>query len=436
MESIEIIPHKKNRIKKKYKKKKLYFIHDITRIHDEDGTPLQKVVVVLFRVFDQKEYSVEEPPPEILDLTIDDTEITDNYEGQFVYVVQKENSIFQFTAAGNDYRARQQTITNNRLRSRLYSRNSESEQTNYTLKESQKIYSYHVNVGHGNCSLIAFNQKQVVNIWCIDCSDWDYRSKVNYFNNIKSCLEQIKLDFNISEININKFFLTHSHFDHFSGLERLIKLYAATNAEIWFNPYYSFSSPKYNQLLNTVYDRVKNNTLKVVISHPSNTTNNIGILNNNLYIVRTKTTSLGSGTFTIQGNVNDSSIVYKFSFGKKSIIFPGDIEEKGWNQINSCVPYLSNTTYYCISHHGSMNGHVRSNCPASNLINDVTLCNFRTRILILLGRDGAYPGIINTKVINDLGSSRIYRTDQDQTKTKNPIFFRINWFNDSVQYFW
>lgn len=436
MKAITVQPHKKSRIRKKIKKKQLYFIHDITRIYDEEGRQLPKVVVVLFRVYDPKEYSVDETPLEILDFTINETEITDNYEGQFVYVVQRANRFIRFFAAGNDYRARQHTITNNRLRSRLYNRNSDNEQTNYSLKDFQKIYSYHVNVGHGNCSLIAFNSDQGVNIWCIDCSDWDYRNKRSYFNNIKSCLEQIKLDFNINEININKFFLTHPHFDHFSGIEKLIKLYAAMNAEFWFNPFYSFSTSKYNQLLNTVYDGVQNNTLKVVVSHPSNTTKNVGILNNNLYIVRTKTASLASGTYTIQGKVNDSSIVYKFSFGEKSIVFPGDIEEKGWNQITSCIPYLSNTTYYCISHHGSMNGHVRTSCPASNLINNVNFCNLNTRILILLGRDGAYPGIINTKVVNDLGSSRIYRTDEDQTKRKNPIFFRINWFNDSVQYFW
>ncbi|MBO0962715.1 hypothetical protein J1P26_23755, partial [Neobacillus sp. MM2021_6] len=302
MKLVKIKPHNKSRLRKKIKKKLLYFIHDITQIYDEEGRQLQKVVVVLFRIFEKKENSsVEDSTPEIVDFTLDYTQITGNYEGQFVYVIQKANGDIRLTSAGNDYRARQHTLINNRLRASLYNGETDSEQFNYTSQEFSKLYSYHVNVGHGNCSFIVFKRNQDVNIWCIDCSDWDYRNKISYFDNIESCLEQIKIDFEINEIKINKFFLTHSHFDHFSGLERLIKLYATINAEVWFNPYYSFSSTRYNKLLNTINDGVKNNTLKVVISHPSNMTSNIGILNNNHYIVRTKTTSLASGTYTIQG---------------------------------------------------------------------------------------------------------------------------------------
>ena len=48
------------------------------------------------------------------------------------------------------------------------------------------------------------------------------------------------------------------------------------------------------------------------------------------------------------------------------MLFTGDIETEGWAYVSTCMPNLCKTTYYCISHHGSITGHIRSNCMPAN----------------------------------------------------------------------
>ena len=86
--------------------------------------------------------------------------------------------------------------------------------------------------------------------------------------------------------------------------------------------------------------------------------------------------------------MNNSSVVYAFQFLDKHIICPGDLEQDGWNvfkmQVQSMTA-MSVANYYCVSHHGSDNGHV--------------VVPNRLQKVVLMGRDGAYNGIYSPAVM-------------------------------------
>ncbi|MFC8770848.1 hypothetical protein [Bacillus cereus] len=443
--------HKKSELDKTNETKELFLIHSMSQLYTEEGSPLPKFNLILFQV---KERSLELESnnnfPTVEYYVVDMKNVEGYIEGQFVYRYQGENGNVQLFNANKDSRARQQIMINNRLRASIMSFNENHSPMNLQNEENGEIFSYHVNVGHGNCSFLVIKGDDEIKIWSIDCSERDFLTKHSYRKNIDNCLKYISEKFKLDEVKIEKFFLTHSHYDHFSGFIYLIKKYGASNAEFWFNPFYSFSSSAYNDLLKLLNDKVISKKLKTIDSYPWNNTPNIRILNEDALILRTKPSKghkgisnlmanfMGVKKPIIQNKINDSSIVYQFKFGKKSMVFPGDIEEKGWQYINTCIPYLSETNYYCLSHHGSMNGHIRKNCPANFNIQDVTKCCEQVDVLFVQGRDGAFSGIISPKVISDLTVSGrrkpIYRTDQGPNGKKNPIFFEIDWSTDCVLY--
>lgn len=446
--------HKKERLDKKIKMKKLFLIHSIIQSYSEEGLPLNNFNLILFPVIEHNlTLEPDDNPPDVEIHEVEIGDIQGFFEGQFVYIRKRKNDKIQLIKGNKDLRARQHIMTNNRLRSSIISASSDPEPTDFQGSDNGDIWSYHVNVGHGNCSLLVIKNNNVVKIWCVDCSEWDYINKKHYRENIEKCLEYIRKKFNLDKVEIEKFFLTHSHYDHFSGFIYLIKNKAASKAEFWFNPFFSFSTSSYNHLLNLLNNYIISGKIKVVDSYPWNDTLNIKILNDDRPILRTKPRTghtgisrlVGSGrlaslrTPIIQKNVNNSSILFQFVFGKKSILFPGDIEDDGWAYISKCIPNLSTSNYYCLSHHGSLNGHIRKSCPLGLSINNVTLCNTQTNILFIQGRDGAYPGIISKKLLSDFKTTHpmktIFRTDQDPKGRLDPIFFEIDWKSDSVKHY-
>ena len=100
-------------------------------------------------------------------------------------------------------------------------------------------------------------------------------------------------------------------------------------------------------------------------------------------------------------------------FGENSMLFTGDIETEGWENVSTCMPNLCKSTYYCISHHGSITGHIRSNCmPANCCITTLADCADSTRLQVLMGRDGAYKGVYSRKVLGDF--KNIEKTEEAQ----------------------
>ena len=87
------------------------------------------------------------------------------------------------------------------------------------------VKSYHVNVGHGNCSLILSVYGTEYDLWMVDCSSYDYLKRRDYSQNLYHCLADIAslLNVNLSSLRISRFMLTHTHFDHYNGLRYLVK---------------------------------------------------------------------------------------------------------------------------------------------------------------------------------------------------------------------
>ena len=104
-------------------------------------------------------------------------------------------------------------------------------------------------------------------------------------------------------------------------------------------------------------------------------------------------------------------------------MFPGDLEQDGWKlmDVTKCYPYMTHTHYYAISHHGSINGHLRpSVCPYKkrNNIKDC-LCQ-HTAVPVLMGRDKAFSGIYSSQVLADFNGRILYSEKDD---SNNPSSF-------------
>ena len=89
-------------------------------------------------------------------------------EGMYVYAVNDG----EYEIANEDPRALQ-------IRRRYISLIEDLEQQQRELPQStydniSTLYTYHVNVGHGNHTLIVFQSNNNTHIWMVDCSDFDY----------------------------------------------------------------------------------------------------------------------------------------------------------------------------------------------------------------------------------------------------------------------
>ena len=113
----------------------------------------------------------------------------------------------------------------------------------------------------------------------------------------------------------------------------------------------------------------------------------------------------------VQGNeravneVNNSSVVYGIKLNEHIMVFPGDLEQKGFENMSRagrCSSLLFRADYYVVSHHGSINGHPALACASPNQPIP-TILECATRGLdkaILMGRNGAYSGIYSPVVEN------------------------------------
>lgn len=260
-----------------------------------------------------------------------------------------------------------------------------------------RLCSYHVNVGHGNHSLIVFDTPlDGTHIWMIDCSDYDYLSSRYYRQNITACLKRVTDRFNLTTPpHIDAVMLTHPHYDHYSGIGHYItQKHIDGDSVFYINLSYPRAIHNFNNLLASIID------LGAGIIEPfsENSGRNIGIL----YPDR--------AGFNTRLSPNNISSVFVIQFdGRPYFVFPGDLETKGWNLMarHSCKPHMRQTSFYAISHHGSMNGHLRT-CALNAHVSCVNDCLLPDTVPVLLGRDGAYSGIYSPRVISDFGKRILY----------------------------
>lgn len=332
-------------------------------------------------------------------------------EGWYVYYSEENKITFSY---GNlSAYARQQFRNYYELRGSLaeriiYARSEEAIVPGSFLDEKNpaQVISYHVNVGHGNCSFILIMAGNFYQLWLVDCSIVDktdhWRS---YQANIDECLKAIKLRLGLKQqqqLHIERFFLTHAHHDHYSGVEYLVNSHLIDDRTICYvNLYYQMATKAYNKMLAAL----NNAGVKIVEPISGNSNDGIRFLHPECRLYRSRTTVKGfTGNHRIVGTpINNSSVVIMLAFGGRSMVFTGDLEQKGFEKMSgaaTCSSYLFDANYYVVSHHGSINGHPTMACqnPSQPMPTPLDCASNHTLKTILMGRNGAYAGIYSPVV--------------------------------------
>lgn len=332
------------------------------------------------------------------------------YEGMFVYF---NNSNRTFTSGRLDPRAKKLMSENKQYRKYLIdiSNNDIQNEDGYDwYKGDDNLYdvtSFHVNVGHGNCSIILIRKDTQYRIWMVDCGMIDYLTHKSYQRNIDNAFDVIAkiVRVNNENLKIDRFYLTHWHYDHYSGLEYLIQSKRVTSSTIFcMNLYYSVYSKSVNNILKLLYG------LKILCYEPISTLHK---LNNTIILYpecRIQRYATHGHAERVERYVNNSSVVYCITFAGRTMVLPGDLEQDGLKRmISNCLSFTHYinyycVNYYCVSHHASSNGDI-FNAFASCRRYVRNRCHFECCLkycahAIVMGRDGAYSGIYDYSVIN------------------------------------
>ncbi len=392
----------------------VYFLENIIPNYENSLVESNRYFLVLLKP--SKELNLKDEADNYNFIIIESTKehIELLHEGQYIFY--KKGS---FENANTTKIAKRNIFFNNLYRGKLLS--IQKENLDQLDLSNSEISSYHINVGHGNSSLLVIKNSNNIQIWMVDCSNFDFISNNSYIPNIESYLLHIQKKFSIKEILIDKLFVTHPHFDHYSGIGWLIdKGLITQNTEFFINLHYSMPGENFNRLLSKI-DRLKPRIVEPIAMKYQK---NIEIWHPCIRTIRSNTSKYSGQKVMIEPNINNSSAVYFFNFGNKGILFPGDLETKGWNAIDCCLTYLKNCDYYVISHHGSINGHLRNKCPINRCISNLSDCVKPNSTQILLGRDGAFPGIFSSAVLNDF--SNIITSERDKQNNRRQ-FLEIDW---------
>lgn len=360
-------------------------------------------------------------------------------EGYYVYYHENENLPFTY---GNrspfakrmfqKYYAFLETLSKNFI----VPDNSNDDQLINLLQKSDRLHvlSYHVNVGHGNCSFILILVGGEYRLWAVDCSIKD--SKGTYRGNLNACLDEIACCAGVKDwhrLHISRFFLTHLHDDHFNGMEDLIDNgIIDANTICYINWYYQMASPVFISIMNKL-SKLGVRSIEPIIQ---NSMPCIGILYPECRIYRHPITVSSSSVpqHRIEKCANNASSVLLFELGERSMMFPGDLQLKGFKSI-TCKGEMYSVNYYAVSHHGSDNGHPDfaplCRVPGVSYVNCL-----RTGIskAVLMGRDGAYPGIYSRNVLSFWRNKAncLVLTESDSSGNPNK-FVKLDWGNGTVR---
>lgn len=388
---------------------KLYYVHRISAPADtQDDENIQKYFLYLLPIIAKEENIVEEVETWPYVFVFDKNQVkskdemtityfqrkTSIYEGCFVKIV---NGIIE--NANSTKLAKKYIFDGNKYRNDIkkYRASSSSDITGTVAN----VCSYHINVGHGNTSIIAFQENGICHLWMIDCAYKEIKTRKNYQQNVDACFNYIKNKYNLEEIKIEKLLITHVHYDHISTVAQLIqKGYFADNLEVWFNSTFACSTKTYLDMINKLknYADVSGINCKIIDPIVFSSQRTIEVL----YPQTSYTgTHLKTANRAPDGKINNASVVYKINLAGHSMIFTGDIEEKGWKEIRNYHTHIIKPNYYCISHHGSINGHDPAVwCSQYCGLFDDNYCCKGMDAAILMGRDGFYRGIFSPTVIN------------------------------------
>lgn len=409
--------------------KKMESVYFIERLNTAFGYHDEKASHVEMILFDASKYNYTEPIEEqdLFQIQVVSRDKVDKlFEGHFVFI-QKENDNIKFLNANSSVIAKRHIYINNRVRGSLIKKNLIDKLPD--IGSANKVTSYHINVGHGNCSFIVSEKGSDIEVIVIDCANYDLRKRQSYQQNIDKCICLIKKKYRINKFKINYAIITHCHYDHYSGFCNLINNGYIDGSTIFFlNTFYGMASPSYSNLL----IRIIQSNAKVIEPIASNSSNSIVIRHPVSRTVKSARSRYLAPNVIVEPYPNNSSVVSQICISQKSFLFPGDAETDAWNRIINCAPHLNSCDYLAISHHGSINGHNRSCCPAGCFNNNPTIANcYYRRPPILMGRTGAFRGIPSPQVINDFG--RVVYSEHDYNN-KPTSCVELDWSTNSLRW--
>jgi hypothetical protein len=368
-------------------------------------------------------------------------------EGEYVIYVSNGEDDHRFSDGNQEQYAQEQIRTGKEIREALASPEQESSNVKLSaaevkvLIEAEEVCSYHVNVGHGNCSLIFVKSKDDYLLWMVDCSIIERGNKAskwqNHQSSLKACMNDISGKIRRPQPHIDRLFLTHMHYDHYSGVEYLMqKGYIDETTVYYINHYYECNSETIVTFLKTM--KAKNAIIIEPIS--ANSLNaDVRILHPEKRIYK-KGTSKGNPNSREVSKANNASVVYRFVISDRTMLFPGDLEKEGFDnmtQFGLCSPWLHYSNFYVISHHGSLNGHPETKCLGTGVFGtDLECISTGLSKAVLLGRDGAYSTMFDPHVVSDFDyNKKLITTDMKSGKT--PLkYLTLNWMNGNVQYYY
>lgn len=413
---------------------KLFFLHKIIAPADLEESSSSTMYSLIMEsveyenksdgeeVFEEAEIDINEYGIAIKEerLTVDlFHKITHLYEGCFL----SKNLLGLWVKDNSKKVAKSLIGKSNRLRG--YLKKYVVEPSDVENEYISNVSSYHINVGHGNTSLIVFKQSENYHIWMVDCACRELKTNINYISHLKKCFQHINNKYGLDNLSIEKLMITHAHYDHISTINDLIEMGCFVDGtEVWLNINFSYASKTYIKVLAKILKRCKNNGWRIVDPVVHNSTRHIKV-----WYPQSDITGTRNGSFNKapDGKVNNSSVVYTLNLGGDRMVFPGDIETAGWNHVGECVPYMEKAKYYCVSHHGSITGHLRNKCPAGRTISDVSTCCGGVDKAILMGRNGAFKGIFSPMVINSF-SNKLHVTENANN------FLEIDWRTGTINY--
>lgn len=295
------------------------------------------------------------------------------------------------------------------------------------------VRSFHVNVGHGNCTLILTIRRNFYQLWCIDCSVYDYMNHQNYSQNVEECMTEVSnlTGVPVYQLRISYFMLTHTHYDHFSGLEFLFsKGYVNRSTVFYANIHYGCVSSSWVRVLKLFATHQCHVVEPLRNMHPV-----MKVLFPEIRQV-SKARNNSAVPYRIVSSPNNSSVVYSITIAGKSMILPGDLEQSGLQEMmkqHACSPDYCYSTYYCVSHHASAIGHIDIPCIGTRVFPTPLICvRQNLRYAIVMGRDGAFPGIYAPNVTTDFAHCIVY---SEKDNNGNPVkYLELNWLTNTVAY--
>lgn len=330
-----------------------------------------------------------------------------------------------------------------------------------------KGFSYHVNVGCALASIVLIEEitmgcnPRLKEVWLIDAGveKKSVKAKMSA-NNILHAIEDIKAEYKLDKFEFDKIFISHAHYDHISEIEDIGISNLKANGEIWVNYFYIYKSVTYNNIKTILRKRMyKGKPFKVLLPIYSNSRAHldvmypVGIKTSKKSHIYKKAKKAGGLRKRINGKfvmlpvknvskVNNSSSILNVNIGGKQMIFPGDVEKQGWNELdcsfNKCIQFID---YGVVPHHGSINGYkLKKTCNNSGaVVEEIKNCvNGKKKKYILSTKKGVHTGIPSKEVKSGIEGkiNDVYSTEKKSPTGRDLSYYKLDWATGDIDTIW